>query len=100
MWDYILKVNKVNIWEICITASDSFSSCYSIRHFEHESILTINKKNKYNIKGKTPKATRVKSNITIMYRMDFRYLIWSLHKSENTVNSQKKIKCICVCIYI
>ncbi len=28
MWDYILKVNKVNIWEICITASDSFSSCY------------------------------------------------------------------------
>ncbi len=44
MWDYILKVNKVNIWEICITASDSFSSCYSIRHCEHESILTINKK--------------------------------------------------------
>ncbi len=44
MWDYIVKVNKVNIWEICITASDSFSSCYSICHCEHESILTINKK--------------------------------------------------------
>ncbi len=35
-----------------------------------------------------------------MYRRDFRYLILSLHKSENTVNSQKKLKCICVRVYI